>query len=88
MNGGVFTVGVAIAFVVVVLVRVLVVLVVLVVVKIYVGVAVAIVVGMLYLLPVWMFVPDYHLPAAGVCNDGCGRGDDYGSGVAGCHSGS
>ena len=67
---------------------VVVVVVVLGVVKIEVGLAVVIVVGMLYLLPVWLFVPVYHLPAAGVCSDGCGCGDNYGSGVAGCHRGS
>ena len=43
---------------------------------------------MLFLLLVWMVVLVYHLPVAGVFSDGCGGGDNDGSGLAGCRSGS
>ena len=64
-----------------------VVVVVLVVVKIFVGVAAVIVVGMLYLLLVWLVVLAYHLPVPAVCIDGFDCGENYGSVVAGCCSG-
>ena len=47
----------------------LVVIVVLGVVKVDVGVAVAILVGMLYLILVWLVVLFYQLPVLGVCSD-------------------
>ena len=49
---------------------------------------VAIVVGMLYVLPVWLVVLVYHLPVACVFSGGCGGDDNDVSDVAGCHSGS
>ena len=43
-------------------------------------------VGMLYLLLVWLVVLAYHLPVPAVCSDGFDCGDKYSSVVAGCCS--
>ena len=49
-----------------------------------VGVAVAIVVGMLYVILLWLVVLVYYLPVPAVCSDGFDCGDKYSSVVAGC----
>ena len=63
---------------------VLVVVVLLVEVKVSVGVAVAIVVGMLYVILIWLVVLVYHLPGPAVCSDGFDCRSKYSSVVAGC----
>ena len=79
--------GVVLVMALVVMV-VVVVVVVLVVVKVAVGVVVAIVVGMLHLLLVWLVVLVYHLPVPAVCSDSFDCGENDGSVVGGCCSGS